>query len=125
MEAIKRVRIISILKLLMYIFIEVLWCVSSSRLDNLVFIILMAILILVSIIKIIITVKEINGLLRTILLFTLWIIEIIIMTALLTLLYYTVGFDFNDILAYLVTCFIIILLIAEIIEFIRFLKTTI
>lgn len=125
MEEIKKARIISILKLVLYSFIAMLWCFSTSRLENLLFIALMSILIFINAIKIFFSVKEVKRCFRVIVLVTIWIIETMIATVLWTLLFYRVGFDVNDILAFIIIFFILVLFIVEITEFFRFLKTVI
>lgn len=121
MDNIKGARIISIFKLLLYCVIEVFWCVSVSRINNLVFIVFMALIILGNILKVLITVINIPETKRIIILIIVWIIELCITTALLTLLYYVNGFDLNDLSQFFVTCFILILCIAETVGFVKFL----
>ncbi|MGN1060893.1 MAG: hypothetical protein ACI4QN_04090 [Candidatus Coproplasma sp.] len=123
MDNIKNARVISIFKLILFCFIEVLWCVSESRLNNLAFIIILAILILVNILKIVLTVINALELYRTVVLFVLWITELCLTSSLLTLLFYVNGFDLKDILGFIVNCFILISSILEVVEFAKFLKS--
>ncbi|MGN0824537.1 MAG: hypothetical protein ACI4MB_05670 [Candidatus Coproplasma sp.] len=125
MDNLKNVKVISIFKLILFSFIEVLWCVSESRLNNLAFIIILAILILSNIFKIVLTAINAPELYRTVALFVLWITELCLTTSLLTLLFYVNGFDLKDILGFIVTCLILILSVLEVVEFAKFLKSLI
>ncbi|MGN0812128.1 MAG: hypothetical protein ACI4MQ_01275 [Candidatus Coproplasma sp.] len=93
--------------------------------NNLVFIILMSILFLGNIFKVVFTFINKPETARTVILVVVWIIELCITTALLSLLYYANGFDLQDFFQFFATCFILILCIAEVIEFIKFLNALI
>lgn len=122
MEGIKKVRVISILKLVLYCFIVAVWCFSTGRSENLLYIVLMSILILINAVKIFFSVKELKKCFRAMAISTTWIIETIISTVLWTLLYYRAGFDFKDVFAFIAIFFFLALFIAEITEFMKFLK---
>ncbi len=125
MSVVKQFRYISIVKLVLYFAMELLWCISENRQENLIFIILMSVLIMSNIIKIVFTAIDVSKIYRTVSLLILWLVELIATTILLTLLFYNIGFDLYDILGIFATFVIITLFIAEVGLFIKFLKSEI
>lgn len=125
MSVLKQSRFISIAKTLLFCVLELLWCISENRRENLIFIILAAVLIATNAIKIVFTAIELPKILRVVSLIFIWLTELIVTTALLTLLYYITGFDLYDFLAFFATFIIVALLIAEVGIFVKFLKSEI
>ncbi len=125
MSVVKQFRYISIVKLVLYFAMELLWCISENRQENLIFIILMSALIMGNIIKIVFTAIDIPKISRVISLLFIWLTELIVTTILLTLLFYNIEFDPYDILGIFATFVIIILFITEVGLFIKFLKSEI
>lgn len=114
---------ISITKIMLYTLILILGCVSETRLQNLRFIILLGILVVIQVIKIVFQLlSNVKNKVRINILIASWLIELIMLSTFFTLLYSLIGFDIYDIMGAFVGFVIISSTIVESYELLRFIN---
>lgn len=114
---------ISITKIMLYTLILILGCVSETRLQNLRFIILLGILVVIQVIKIVFQLlSNVKNKVRVNILIASWLIELIMLSTFFTLLYSLIGFDIYDIMGAFVGFVIISSTIVESYELLRFIN---
>lgn len=125
MDILSGLRKTSIAKLTLFCLALAMWCLSENRQENIFFIITASIIILCLTAKLIFIPAKIPKSYKATFLTILGLTDIILSVILLTLLYYTNGFDLKDFAALLITVGITILFVAEISLLIYFINSNI